>query len=635
MAVLDTATRPVQRKRGPMAGLTGLAAVPSWFVVLPDCAAAGPLARALRGYADVTVSHPSGQPWVLGRWAVDEMAAAEAGDSKVAVLGQHASADRRRVSRSAERVRTPGDVDALAAELTGSSHLIASVAGKVRVQGTVTGLRRVFSAEINGVTAASDRADVLALLLGSGMDERRLAVHLLVPPVLHPLSDKPVWRDVTFLPTDRYLLLDESGRARQIRWWTPPEPELPLAQGAQRLRAALTAAVDARTGGRDPVGCDLSGLDSTSVCSLAARRSKVVACTAASPDPLDDDVLWATRTAAALDGGVEHHVIPSDEMPLIYHGLLDVDELFDEPCGSIADHARWLTIAGRAAAHGCRLHLTGFGGDELLASSTSHLLTLLRTRPAVALRQLNVLATKHGWSRKQLLRELADRRPYDRWLLGAADRLTTPSAQDGVSLGWGSPPSLPPWATPEAVGAVRELIRAEAPTAEPLAGRQGQHFELEGIQYAAHPVRHIARLADRAGITLAAPYFDDRVLEASLAVRPEEKGTPWEYKPLILAAMRGIIPPASLTRQTKSGGICDLNVALRTNRADLLALWDDSRLGRLGLIDAAELRGICTRPLDPNHPHDLHGGLYQSVACEIWLRTWERAAAQPTAGAMP
>lgn len=572
---------------------------------------------------------------MLGRWAVDEMVAGEAGDSKIIVLGQHASADRRRVSRSAERVRTPGDVDGLAAELAGSSHLIASVAGKVRVQGTVTGLRRVFFAEINGVTVASDRADVLAFLLDSGMDERRLAVHLLVPHVLHPLSDQPVWRGVSFLPSDRFLLLDESGRARQIRWWTPPEPELPLAQGAQRLRAALTAAVDARTGGRDLVGCDLSGLDSTSVCSLAARRSKVVACTAASPDPLDDDVLWATRTAAALDGGVEHHVIPSGDMPLIYHGLLDVDELFDEPFGSIADHARWLTVAGRAASRGCRLHLTGFGGDELLASSTSHLRTLLRTRPAAALRRLNVLATKHGWSRKQLLRELADSRPYHRWLLEAADRLTTPSAQDGGLLGWGSPPSLPPWATPEAADAVRELIRSEAPTAEPLAERQGQHFELEGIQDAARPVRQIGRLADRAGITLAAPYLDDRVLEASLAVRPEEKDTPWQYKPLILAAMRGIVPPASLTRQTKSGGICDLNVALRTNRAGLLALWDDSRLGRLGLIDAAELRRRCTRPLDPNDPHDLHGGLYQSVACELWLRTWERAAAPPTAGATP
>ncbi|WP_274556194.1 asparagine synthase-related protein [Streptomyces spiramyceticus] len=570
---------------------------------------------------------------MLGRWAPEEVAVGEAGRNKIVVLGEHAVVGRR-LADTAARVRTPRDIDGPAGELAGNSHLVASTDGKVRVQGTVTGFRRVFSAEINGVAAASDRADVLAFLLGSVMDERRLAVHLLVPSLLHPLTNEPVWRGVSFLPTDRFLLLDENGQAQQVRWWTPPEPELPLAEGGRKLRAALTAAVDVRTGGHELVSCDLSGLDSTSVCSLAARRSKVVACTAASPDPLDDDVLWATRTAAALDS-VEHHVIAQDEMPLIYHGLLDMDELLDEPCGSIADYARWLTIARRGAARGSRLHLTGFGGDELLASSTSHLRTVVRTRPAVALRQLNALAAKHRWSRRQMLRQLADSRPYHSWLMGTADRLTTPAPEGGPVLGWGPAPSLPPWVTAEAVDSVRELIRAAAPTSEPLAERQGQHLEIEGIQYAARPVRQIGRLAARIGITLAAPYYDDRVLEAGLAVRPEEKDTPWRYKPLILEAMRGIVPAESLTRQTKSGGICDLNVALRSNRADLLALWDDSRLGRLGLIDAAELRRLCTRPLDPHDPHDLHGGLYQTVACEVWLRAWERATTHPKAGAKP
>jgi asparagine synthase (glutamine-hydrolysing) len=61
---------------------------------------------------------------------------------------------------------------------------------------------------------------------------------------------------------------------------------------------------------------------------------------------------------------------------------------------------------------------------------------------------------------------------------------------------------------------------------------------------------------------------------------------------------------------------------LRRHRADLLALWEDSRLGRLGLIDANALHEICTRPL----PSTLQlGVLYQSVACEVWLRSVERA----------
>ncbi|WP_308295994.1 asparagine synthase-related protein [Streptomyces sp. ISL-96] len=238
-------------------------------------------------------------------------------------------------------MRTVADADA-ARELAGSFHLVASVDGRVRAQGSVTGFRRLFRAEIDGITVASDRADVLALLGGKGLDEQRLALHLLDPPVLHPLTYRPVWRDVGFVAPDSYLVLDTDGRAREVRWWAPPAPELPLAEGAAALRQALTAAVDVRVGGRELVSSDLSGLDSTSLCCLAAAARagpKVIACTAASPDPLDDDVQWARITAAAI-GRIEHHVIPADEMPLIYHGLLDMNEPLDEPCGGMADYAR-------------------------------------------------------------------------------------------------------------------------------------------------------------------------------------------------------------------------------------------------------------------------------------------------------
>ena len=82
--------------------------------------------------------------------------------------------------------------------------------------------------------------------------------------------------------------------------------------------------------------------------------------------------------------------------------------------------------------------------------------------------------------------------------------------------------------------------------------------------------------------------------------------------------MRGVVPSASLTRQTKANGSGDLEPGLRRHRAELLALWEDSRLGALGLVDAAAVREACTRPLPP----DLQFGvLDQLVACEVWLRS--------------
>jgi asparagine synthase (glutamine-hydrolysing) len=611
---------PLSTKVLSMVRLYNLSALPSWFVVLPDDEAASSVATSLRDRAAQQLNHGSGRPWLLGCWGEGTVTTGQAADTKIAVIGEHAvMADE--LARAAGQIRVISDLDRLAGSLVGSSHLVASVAGHVRVQGTVTGTRRVFHATVDGARVAADRADVLAGLLDAGVDERRLALHLLEPHVLYPLAGQPVWQGVEELPTDHYLVLDRD-RYQTVRWWTPPEPAVPMAEGARALREALSAAVASRVRGNELVSCDLGGLDSTSVCCLAAhQQAKVVAYTAASLDPFADDVAWAGRTVAGL-GNVEHHILPAEEMPLVYHGLA-LDDQLDEPCAATVDRDRWLIIAGRASARGSRMHLTGMGGDELLYGSLAHLHSMLRTTPRTALRHLRGFAAKYRWPRKQMLRQLADTSPYRVWLARVADILTAPPPPlEEPLLDWGFSPRLPSWATPAAVEAVQELIRAEAATVEPLAEGRGQHRELEAMRFVSRITRQLDQMASRMGVTLAAPYHDDRVIEAGLAVRPQERITPWRYKPLILEAMGGIVPDESLTRQTKANGSCDADPGLRRHRGELLALWEDSRLARLGLIDADALRDTCIRPLPPELQF---GGLDQTVACEVWLRSLERA----------
>src|SRR5919106_6173629 len=259
-----------------MAGLAGFGAVPSWFMVLPDCEPARPVGAALQDQAAQAINHPSGRPWLLGRWAEGTVSIGQAGRIRIALIGQH-TVTAGQLAEAAGRVQTVADLDRVAGSLVGSSHLVASVAGRVRIQGTVTGVRRVFHARVAGVSVAADRADMLARLLGVGLDVQRLALHLLEPPILYPLAGQPVWRGVALVPTDHYLMLDDDGRHRSVRWWTPPEPVVPMAEGALALREALVAAVAARTRGRQLVSCDLGGGDSTAVCCLAAHQeAKVV-----------------------------------------------------------------------------------------------------------------------------------------------------------------------------------------------------------------------------------------------------------------------------------------------------------------------------------------------------------------------
>ena len=599
-------------------------AAESWFVVLPDSESARSARDAVvaaQGPPSRVIDHPSGRPWILGCWPEPAAASGRAGGTALVVLGQHGMSAER-LTREAARIDDLGGVDRLAISLVGSSHLVASVGGRVRVQGTVTGIRRVFSADLDDVPIASNRADVLAALTGAGIDERRLALHLLHPHVLYPIAGLPVWRGVDLVEGHCHLVLDGDGR-RTVRWWSPPDPVLPMAEGAPALREALAAAVATRVEGRGLVSCDLGGLDSTAVCSLAANHEATVAAyTAASRDPHADDVAWAERTVAELPN-VEHHVIPAEEMPLVFAGVSDFVDRFDEPCTATVDGSRWLAIADRAAERGSALHLTGFGGDELLYGSIAHLRDLLRTNPRTALRNLRGFAAKYRWPHRAVLRQLSDTRPYGQWLAGVADTLTAPPpAPNEPLLEWGFRARMSPWATPDAVAAVGAQIRAAARDAEPLATRRGQQRELETMRYLSRLTRQLDQVSGRLGIDVAAPYYDDRVVEAGLAVRPEDRVTPWSYKPLIVEAMRGIVPEDSRVRQTKANGAVDVEPGLRQHRAELLALWDDSRLAALGLIDGAAVREACTRPLPPDLQY---GVLDQIVACEVWLRSLEAA----------
>ncbi|MFD9902879.1 lasso peptide isopeptide bond-forming cyclase [Streptomyces sp. NPDC059063] len=615
-----------------------LRTLPAWFVVLPDAeAAAAPAAKALP-HANRSLSHASGRPWLVGRWAPETIVTARHGGVRVAVIGEHAvtTQEAQRAATAAFEASSLTALDRFSATWTGSFHLIASCDGRVLVRGGVVGLRRVFHTDPappgpGGVSLASDRADVLAELVGAEWDESRLALELL-GSVPHPLAGSPMWHGVQAVPGSHSLTLDARGRARTACWWSPPEPGIPLAEAAVRLREALTAAVEVRTRGRDLVTADLGGLDSTAVCCAAAHgNAKVVAYTAAIHDELGDDVYWAQRTVQAL-GTVEHHVVPAEDVAMTFDGIDALDDLLDTPSILTVDRNRRMHIVALAAARGSGLHLTGLGGDELLAGTPARLHALVRTHPFIALRHIRGYGAKYQWSRGRTARQLLDRSSYGTWLGRVARDLTSPPApvQEPL-LDWSIPPRMPPWATPEAVEAARALLRDRLPDVRPRGRDHGEHRELVAMDGISQWTRHIGQMAAPLGITVAAPYYDDRVIEACLAVRPQERITPWRYKPLIVEAMRGVVPEASRTRGTKANATYEEEAGLRRHRARLLALCEDSRLARLGLVDEPVLREWCRRALSAETESYL---LHATVACEVWLRSREMtpSKAGPPAG---
>lgn len=182
-------------------------------------------------------------------------------------------------------------------------------------------------------------------------------------------------------------------------------------------------------------------------------------------------------------------------------------------------------------------------------------------------------------------------------------------------------PRLFDWVTPEAERMARRALHGAAASVSPLHPDRGMHSDLEQIRSCTRVIRQWDRMAARAGLPMASPFLDDRVIEACLAVRPSERVTPWAYKPVLRAAMRGIVPEACLGRANKATASMDAANGLREHRADLLALWEDSRLEALGTVDGAELRRLARRPATPGLSDAI---LYSTIAAEVWLRGLSR-----------
>ncbi|CAM5675103.1 albusnodin/ikarugamycin family macrolactam cyclase [Streptomyces hirsutus] len=92
------------------------------------------------------------------------------------------------------------------------------------------------------------------------------------------------------------------------------------------------------------------------------------------------------------------------------------------------------------------------------------------------------------------------------------------------------------------------------------------------------------------GIELAAPFLDNEVIRACLAVPADERGAPGTYKPLLDAAFAGsgVLPDFVLARTTKGGFNALAYTGLRDNGPVLKGLLGpSSQLAALGLVTEA------------------------------------------------
>ncbi|MFR9726204.1 asparagine synthase-related protein [Streptomyces sp. MS19] len=592
--------------------------VPSaeWFAVLPGRHPAAPRARRALEAADPgsgLLGRLGRDIVVVGR-AARPLSMANGRDVGVMLCGDH-DASAGELTRAAGLIsRGHAPEDALTG-FSGCYHAIAVVAGGSWVAGDVAGIRQAFTARIDGCPVVGSDAAVLAGALGDGRpDTGFLASALLSPAAPLALSESgaSAFTRVSSVPPGSSVRIDGDGRITSRKWWTPPDDELPVREAATALRAALKRAVAVRVPDRGTVGCELSGgMDSTSLASIAYGQcgARVELFTrGAAADPTDD-VHWAELAAAAMPEA-RHHLAGPEAIAAPLDGLGDVLPM-DAPGPTGLSPRRsvgwWRTVART----GARLLLSGKGGDEVMLTALPYLHHTRRRNRLVARAHLAGWAALWNAPPARLRAQAAHPGPYERWLA-----LSLSPRRRGTP-GWEAPPTLPRWLSQQGRDALQQALAQAGPL--PLHDRPHQHTAVAAVRALARLNRLQAAAAlARTDLRIGYPFADRQVIEAVLGCRAEERTSPFEVRPLLRAAMRGIVPDVSLTRRTKGGyGAGDDLAARQHRRAAVELLEGSSVLVELGLVDPGPL----TAPLaqwGAGGPDDLLVAL--TLQAEVWAR---------------
>jgi asparagine synthase (glutamine-hydrolysing) len=531
---------------------------------------------------------PCGELWTVGTGGI-AVTTSEAGPLHGAILGSHT------VSVDSLRTWLSGDWLSGPPAWPGTYAVVVGRPGGTTVFTDPAHALPVHFCEVEGALVWASSSRALASVTGARVDTAWVS-GLLADPVAPHAAERSAFRHVRTVPPGYRLEARREGGATGELWWSPPT-RVPRQEAARLFREALEEAVSVRRTQAEHLSCDLSGgLDSTTLCLLAAKQtSEARPLTAWTVHPVARDHggdLDHAREAVRGRADVSHIRLPLAETELPYSALDRVPPT-DEPAPATITSARHVFAYGRIRAAGSALHMTGDGGDALLMQSSELVLRL-----AAHGRVLRALRDLHGWAKLdrqspvRLLPRLArtGHRPFPRWL--------TPKAREMAA-------SLPDH------GPV-DVLRGDA-----------ELYALRGIGRTAHAD---AQFAAPFGVRLESPFLDRTVVEAALAFRVGDRGSPWSYKPQLTEAIRDLLPEAIARRLTKGGTDADHHLGLRAHLPEVSDLLDGWLTGH-GLIDPQTVREELRAAASGR---DTPWGLLEPVlSAEVWGRAVEAGPAPP------
>ncbi len=569
--------------------------------------------------------------WVCGNWGEQQILTLFDGPVRLAIVGTCLEPYETLVELFQNAVRSH-DYSRLM-RLPGSYNLIVQEEADTYVFTDVAGLRPAFYAEYGSCIAYSSLGVPLQQLIEAEVDPCWLANSLIGFRAPNLVQNRSPFCNVKAVPLGHYLQIT-SGKPTYKRYWNAPQEYTSFSEAAEQLREQLLTAVEGRVRLYGNVTSDLSGgFDSTSLALLAAKNfakqgEKIHTITIKGTSSTEsEDVKWA-KHAASLYPNIESVMIESHEYPAELSNLESIP-LTDAPDPVVFSLGLISYSMGVVKSKGSKLHMSGEGGDPVLTSHPSYLADLLKRRQVgVFLQHIYGLSRVNNLSPLDLMSSAArlSFTSYRQWLHQQARKLLAGQfyqplrSKQPIStvIGWHCTWNPATWYRKSFVDLFVAELQRWATVATPLAHSPGEHSSIDMIQGTGFTSLIQQQLAETYDVNLEFPYFDSLVIDACLNAKPEERTTPFAYKPLLSRALERDLPKSIFTRTTKGDYTAGEFVGLQQNLPIINEFFQTSFLADMGLIDIRKLR---------NYMEQLSMGLAdcsfhfnQTLAIELWLR---------------
>ncbi len=361
-------------------------------------------------------------------------------------------------------------------------------------------------------------------------------------------TDETLYRSIRKLPPAHMLLASSESVTVQRYWKIDPANEVRYRRNdeyAAHFRDLFEKAVDCRLRSNGPVAVDLSGgLDSSSIASMIEdlrRRGKappkgVEFISMVFPNQPCDESRWISAVEDRL-GITSTRVEPTRVETARCRQLAEFyRDLPDYPNGTMADGLR---LAARD--RGCRIRLTGLGGDEWLAGSPRHTTDHIRRLQMIRLvRQLTAdIPLLESSFLGHLRRSIA---PLIPWQLRSTLRAMLRR------------PSVPGWLGPALRDDPEIINRLNRPVdnSRYRSHAQADIASLLDDGFAIHRAEMEERAATASSLDLREPLNDRRIIEFGLAIPEEQRWSGRHRKIVLRRAMADLLPDELQNRTDKA-----------------------------------------------------------------------------------